>query len=526
MLPLVREHKKKEYRQTLSFSGLDLSCAPKEGTLSDCENLCSTAYPFVGVRAARNRVCTLNDGSTLGQYNGLYYVDGTDFYYKDKIRGTVKPGKKQMAVMANKIVIFPDKLCYNIEEDTMEPLEIIFSYALPEAEGKLVFSENTITYETDDTEFSFVHMGFRVGDGLTIDGFYSGDEEDIEPQDIWYGQNNQTLVVRKVEPRVLTFSEGSFLSVTPTKAWGKEITICREVPTLSVLCEWNNRLWGAEGNTIYASKPGEPESFFVYEGVATDSYAVAVGTGGAFTACRVLGSCLLFFKEDGVHTVYGTRPQSFRVLWKPMPGVAKGCEDSLVVLPEGLFYFSTNGPYIYNGAVCSYVGKALGEHRFCAVCASFDGRLVYCAMTDAQGTRALYTWNTQNRIWLKEDETAITALCFDGQHMYLMTKDALYTADGGTERVTWRAAFHPMAEENVRKKRYFCLWLSVELSENAYFSVEISIDEAPSMFCGTIKEAGSHLLPLHLPPCQSMKLTLWGEGTCRIKEITRQYTEF
>ena len=143
---------------------------------------------------------------------------------------------------------------------------------------------------------------------------------------------------------------------------------------------------------------------------------------------------MLFFKENGVHTIYGTRPQSFRITWKPMPGVAESARRSCTMLTDGLFYFGTRGPYIYNGATCRFIGDAWGERRFSDVVSASDGRLVYVAMTDEEGNRGLYTWNTQNGIWLREDDAGITAMCYDGRQMLLMTKTVFYHAGGGTHR--------------------------------------------------------------------------------------------
>lgn len=526
MLPYAKEKKAKTIRRTLTFGGMDLSAAPPEGTLRYSKNLSSCAYPYISVREDRKQIKTLTNGSYLGYYNALYYVDGTDFYYEDKVRGTVTPGEKQMAVIGKRIVIFPDKLCYNIEEDTMEPLEIRFSYDLPQEKAKLHFTENTITYETDNPDFSFVDMGFRAGDGITIDGFYTGEEEGVSPQDVWFADNNQTIVLRRVEDCVLTFSDRSFSAITPTEKIGKTITISREVPNLAVVTEWNNRLWGAEGNTIYASKPGEPDNFFVYEGISTDGFAAAVGTGGDFTACHVLGSSLLFFKENGVHTIYGTRPQSFRITWKPMPGVAEKAGKSITMLTDGLFYFGTRGPYIYNGATCRFVGDVWGEQRFSDIISASDGRLVYVAMTDEEGNRGLYTWNTQNGIWLREDDAYITALCYDGRRMLLMTKNLLLSAVGGINHVEWEAHLNPLREENIFKKRYGKLWIRVELQRDAYISVKVSLDDEPWVDCGTICEPGTHLLPLHVRPCERLELRFCGEGDFRLREIAREYSEF
>ena len=56
--------------------------------------------------------------------------------------------------------------------------------------------------------------------------------------------------------------------------------IARTVPDLSFLCENENRLWGCDGNTIYASKLGDIFNWNVYDGLETDSFAVDTGSAG------------------------------------------------------------------------------------------------------------------------------------------------------------------------------------------------------------------------------------------------------
>ena len=89
----------------------------------------------------------------------------------------------------------------------------------------------------------------------------------------------------------------------------------------------DNRIWGAEGKTIYASALGDPTNY-VYDGVSTDSYAVAVGTEGEFTGCIAYSSTVLFWKENCLHKVLGSYPAQYEIYTYTVPGIQKGSEKS------------------------------------------------------------------------------------------------------------------------------------------------------------------------------------------------------
>ena len=107
-----------------------------------------------------------------------------------------------------------------------------------------------------------------------------------------------------------------------------------------------NRLWGCryglseDGrvvNELYACKLGDFRNWNCFMGISTDSYVVTVGTDGQFTgAITHLGSPL-FFKETCMHKVYGNS-LPFGVQDTACRGVQKGCEKSLAIVNEVLYY--------------------------------------------------------------------------------------------------------------------------------------------------------------------------------------------
>ena len=99
----------------------------------------------------------------------------------------------------------------------------------------------------------------------------------------------------------------------------------RQVPDLDYLTECDNRLWGCaqNENVIYGCKLGDPTNWFSYRGIAEDSYAVTVGSDGPFTGAATCLGSVLFFKENALHKLYGSKPSDFQLSSLRCRGVAR-----------------------------------------------------------------------------------------------------------------------------------------------------------------------------------------------------------
>lgn len=99
----------------------------------------------------------------------------------------------------------------------------------------------------------------------------------------------------------------------------------RRVPDLDYVTECDNRVWGCSSkeNVIYACRLGDPTNWFSYRGIAADSYAVTVGSDGAFTGAATCMGYALFFKENTLHKLYGSKPSDFQLTSLRCRGVAK-----------------------------------------------------------------------------------------------------------------------------------------------------------------------------------------------------------
>ena len=114
-------------------------------------------------------------------------------------------------------------------------------------------------------------------------------------------------------------------SQTRSIAAEQTVQLERRVPDLDFVTECDNRVWGCSSreNVIYACKLGDPTNWFSYRGIAADSYAVTVGSDGAFTGAATCMGYALFFKENTLHKLCGTKPSDFQLTSLRCRGVAK-----------------------------------------------------------------------------------------------------------------------------------------------------------------------------------------------------------
>lgn len=183
------------------------------------------------------------------------------------------------------------------------------------------------------------------------------------------------------------------------------LTLKRSVPDMDFICESENRLCGcsSRAQTIYASALGDVNNFNVFQGVSTDSFAVAVGSQGDFTGCCRLGSSVLFFKQDTLHKMLGSYPAEYCMYSYVLEGVRAGCHKTMQVINEVLFYMGAHGLYAYSGGSPSLISAGFGALENVQGAAGSDGERYYLSCADAAGDWRLLVYDTRAGLWVQED---------------------------------------------------------------------------------------------------------------------------
>lgn len=376
------------------------------------------------------------------------------------------------------------------------------------------------TSYSDDVMKRLVH----AGDKLIISGCttFPGFNLTVEVVEV----SGNTITAKRDDGYFYPFAEAGN---TAQREEGS-VKLVRSIPDLEVLCEHDNRLWGAAGGTIYASALGDPGRFFDYEGLSTDSYAVAVGTDGAFTGCAPYGSNVLFWKEDYVHKVLGTSPKNYELYVYKVPGVQAGSEKSLCIINEALYYKGREGVYRYTGSTPTLISENFGLRRFSDAVAGTDGWRYYISMKGADGSWGMYVYDTMRGIWLREDDThAMDFANLGGTLCFLDAADkTLYTTgqdDSEEGRIQWSASFAPFHETVHGRKGYSRLFLRLELSAGAWCKAEISEDGGAFRQVWLDSEArqGTVVVPIRPARCDAFRVRLSGKGRCVVKSLVRRF---
>ena len=499
-LPYLTQVANATKKYVVAFRGLNLGEGCQDGELLDCRNISTEKYPCITQRAARTMVGLYERPTTLHAKDGLLVIDGTKVLYEGKEVGTVSAGRKQTTTIGNYIVIFPDKVYYDVAEDTFASMEARVS-----ATG-LTFTDSTITTTGED-------WPFREGDAVEISGCETAPE------------NNKTPIIREVNGKTLTFYANT---LTACKEAG-EVTIARKVPDLDYICESNYRLWGTKGNTIYGSKYGDPLNFSVFDGLTGDSYYIDVGSDGEFTGCIPYSGHICFFKENTLHKLYGSKPSNFQLVTSQVYGVQAGSERSLRIVNEQLLYKGVNGVYAYTGGVPELISEAFSTLRFSEAAAECDGERYYISMRHGEEC-GLYVYDVLRGIWLREDDTHAVDLAFHEGKVYILDGDgALYRIDREADRedIEWSVTFCPFHEMVNERKGYSKFHLRVDMSAGAWLRVEMRTDQDQKwsiIHTSHNERARTISVPIIPTRCDAVTIRVSGKGVCLLKTFIREFT--
>lgn len=516
----------------VQFGGLNHNLGAGDGELWDMKNLTSDYYPLLATRQKRRLYRTLTRPNGIFSWDALAWVDGTTFYYDGVARGSVTNGKKTFTALGAYIIILPDKKYYNTATGAFGSMESRWTGTrLTFTNGKL-FDEDA---EANCIQANGVTWSnyFSPGDAVTISGCTT------------HPENNKTPIIREISGNKLYFYEHTFKlngddGTTPYNESGA-MMIERTVPDLKYICENENRLWGCDDTTIYASKLGDIFNWNVFDGLQTDSYAVDTGSAGKFTACVSYLGYPVFFKEDRIYKVYGSMPSNFEVMGSATLGVAAGSDRSIAIAGEILFYLSTAGFMAYSGGIPQPIGRAFGLTRQRNAVGGSDGLKYYVSFQDETDTTRFCVYDAQMGLWHIEDATAAVGFCRYNGNTYVLEESGGIFLTGtilgsaGTEEAdfSWTAEFGDYtelgksADLGPNKKGVSKIQIRLELEAGATATVYLQFDSTGDWIqCGQAMQEGakrSYYLPIVPRRGDHYRMKITGTGGCRIYSLVREY---
>lgn len=510
------------------FLGYNHTYAVTDGEFYDTKNISTDDYPTLTPRDPRGYSgFTTEEPQGLASKMGLLWADKNHIFYKgEDITPTWVDDEtyedKTIVSMGGYIVVFPDKMRYNTVTGVWDALENEWS-------GSVSIEQISLNVEVD-AEYQDVIIASDTyvkisGTGIGT-GFNRYDAIDISGCTT-LTDLNKSCIIADVDENFITV-----VGLAPTET-SETITVKRSVPDMEFVVEQNNRLWGcnSEMNEIYACRLGDPKNWRAYEGLSGDSYAVSCGSDGKFTGACVLGGYILFFKENGVHKVYGSRPANFQVTYTSLLGVEDGSSKSVCVLNDILYYKSRSGIMAMSSGNPKNISNVLGATRYYNAVGGGVGSKYYVCMHDKNGEATLFVYDTEKGLWIKEDNTDVDCFAKVDETLYYIDKDTnkiMSVKGGDAEIVDWYAETGDLIGADPNKQYISKLQFRLELEPNATFNIEMKYSEHGTWekvyATRTIGKRG-FLVPIIPRRSGYVAVRVSGQGQCRLYAVKKAVEE-
>lgn len=506
----------------LEFKGYNKKSVIDDGEMRNMYNLASDEYPCLYQRKPRGLYDTgipdmKKPTAMIVKDKKLAIIADGRFYYDGVLYPTLTlSDDTQMAAINTRICFFPEKMFFNVKTKQIGSLEAEVSLE----SVKLNVTTSTITFPT--------------GQGFT-DKFAAGDAVSITASD-------ERLVV-SAEIKALTdnsiaFPDETFIDVVAEGQTSLEIEVSdfavkRTVPQLDFVMEANNRLWGVSNkdNTIYACKLGDPTNWAYFQNTTLDSYYAEQGTDGEWTGCAAYSTHLLFFKEDCIHKVFGSKPATFQIETAQCHALEKGSSKSIAIINETVLYKSRLGIMAYSGGVPVLISENFGTNTYTNAVAGTDG-IKYFVSVLSDGVPELLVFDMEKVMWHKEDDVRAHDFAYhNGKLLFINESDGhIYEMNSENpmadeQDIEWMAELGPFDEFIEEKKVYSKLKMRLKLEEKASVHVYIQIDSGGWELLDTFDEFKdrSQLVPIVPRRCNKFSVKLTGVGRCKVESLVREY---
>jgi hypothetical protein len=558
------------YREMIDvFKGYNHNLRIGEGEFYDMTNLSSDNYPILSPRPKRGIYATPNNPLGLVAKDALCYIDGRDFvineYRVSMGLSTDDDKPKTLISMGAYVIIMPDKKYINTADlsdygniEVAVTTTSTITYALSKVDG--VSYDNVVTQASPPTDpknmdlwidtsevphqlkqystttdmwsaiattyikISATGIGkpFSVNDGVTIVG---SDIPDLNASMVIWAKGDDYIVVTGILDKVTTQNNS--------------IMVTRTMPNMDFVIESENRLWGCRYGTdingnivneIYASKLGDFKNWNCFMGISTDSYAASLGSDGQFTGAITHLGYPIFFKENCMHKVYGNYPANYQIQTTACRGVQKGCEGSLAIVNEVLYYKARSGICAYDGSLPQEMSSALGEISYDNAVGGVLGNKYYISMSDADEKYHLFVYDTLKGMWHREDDTQAWDFCNCRGDLYYIdyaTKQIRTIKGTGvteTDEIAWVAITGVIGTDSPDKK--YISRMDVRMSLQVGTRVVISAEYDSSgqwehLFTMAGTSLRSFAVPIRPKRCDHLRLRIEGYGDAKIYSICK-----
>lgn len=556
-----------------TFRGYNHNLRISDGEFYDMQNMTSDYYPVLSPRGKRGVYATPEKPTGMIAKDSLCYVDGTDFVMNEyRIDMGLNDEPKQLISMGAYVIIMPDKKYINtldmtdygnIEASFTSTTDVTFQLCTregeaytdttvsptePESPNNLdlwidtssvphtlkKYSTTSAIWVTVPTTYikitsSGIGAAFEQYDGISISGIKAENLQDLNASAVVWSRDDDFIVVVGI------------LDMATTQSFLEDgaITIKRTMPELDFITEANNRLWGcrygvaANGevvNEIYACKLGDFKNWNCFMGLSTDSYVASCGTDGQFTGAITHLGYPLFFKETCLHKVYGNFPSNFQIQTTACRGVQKGCERSLAIVNEVLYYKGRSGVCAYDGSLPVEISAALGDERYSNAVAGGHGNKYYISMqSDVDAAYSLLVYDAAKSMWHKEDNLRADAFCSCREELYCIdhnSKQIITMLGSGTQdndAVPWMVQTGDIgiSSPDMKYVSRINVRMALDVGSEVHFYAQYDFSSYwEPLFTLVGSNLRSFSLPIRPKRCDNMRLRIVGTGNAKIYSRT------
>lgn len=594
-LPEVSYGSDYRYARQGQFGGLKHCRSCSDGEIYDMNNITLDEFPLIKTRKPRKRFASINREFVMDFYadNGqvLYTNTNGDLFIHGigKMAKNLQNGRKKFVRFGNRVVVLPDKILLNMTYKILGILDFVselpetgntFGDAYAVSNFQTEWSHRNI-YVWNGNEWIFMRQfdqpmsisdqrnqpligtyvsgnygtlnsvlmgnsagvylnrGWKVGDAVKISGCTKVEK------------NNKTVIIRDIVDvetgTLFVFSDYAFETPDSSEnAYNEEgiITLERVVPDMDFMFECNNRLWGAKGKTIYASKLGDPTNWYFFDGLSIDSWSIDTQSKG-----NIVGGWgdyyPYFLREDGMTIVCGSVPSGYQCYDKSaIPGLKKGEERSIAHAGAYTLWLSREGMVLFGddtGRIMKDIFRDWDLNDIKAV--SAGTKAYFLCWTEKEHNsgmdHVIFCFDSRTGLWEKQSGAGYTELAYDGGVLYGLSpaeeRSDINILNGGTElqendeiEIYSDVQFGDFYSDTENRKATDLLMLRVEMEPNAELDVYIKYDscgkyELLETISGGKNGISKRTIDIPITPrrCDHYHIMLMGNGQWTLYAMSR-----
>ena len=571
------------------FKGYNHTLACQEGEFFDMKNVTTKNYPVLSVRDRRGVCKSFNSLNGILDKESLIWIDGTTLYIDNEAKELsdgveLTEGQKTMCKMGAYIVIFPDKVWYNVDSGESGYMEAKHSVASETTVSFALVNTNGESITWHDESYWSSHTP-KDGDYMmsTLNGktslkVYSsstslwvsvattylkiaseGIGKDFKKEDgIKITIDNSSALWSYAENIFVNTEDDGRLSMNTyiTDKGDDYITIiglldanisfdnlpmevARAVPDMPYITECQNRLWGCseDGHEIYCCKLGDVTNWNCFMGISTDSYAATVGSDGKFTGAVTYNQNPIFFKENSLLKVTVGQAGNHSYRETNDKGVQEGSSKSICIVNGVLYYKHYSGICAYDGSYPVSISKSLGVARYYEAVGGTIRDRYYVNMKDAQGKSHMFVYDTQNGLWAKEDNISVRFFCKHSEELYFVDSQSnlksvsgmgLYDSTDMEKPIDWMVESGSIGFALPDAKYVSRINVRMQMEVGSYADFYFQYDSEGSwVHVFNVSGSGTKTFNIPVTPrrCDHFKYRISGHGACKIFSITKQIEE-